>query len=234
MIRYVASKNRRRGSARHGIGLCPVKPDFCLCDSGITFDEGDSDDPIASVHRVGAFLRLEVIMLELDGTDDDFLPAGFAEPAAPECISCEPPRLKVLIVADDAADSLLIERCLEHMVRYEPQITTAGTLAAASFAAVSDDFDAILLDYDMPGIRGTELTVTFGSPTDRCPAVMLTRRLSPEFEREALSLGAAACLAKSGLTAKGLETTIHQAVRAHAEYCTLMALAVSRIGPAAD
>ena len=173
-------------------------------------------------------------MLELDGTDDDTVPTGFAEPLAPERISCEPPRLKILIVADDAADSLLIERCLNHMARYEPQITTAGTLAAAGFAAASDDFDVILLDGDMPGTRGMEPLATFGSPGDRCPALMLTRLLSPEAERLALSLGAAACLAMHDLSPKKLETTIHQALHAHAEHCTLMALTANPTGSAKD
>ena len=178
-------------------------------------------------------------MLELDGTDDDSLPMGFAEPPAPERISCEPPRLKILIVADDAAVSLLIERCLNHMARYEPQITTAGTLAAAGFAVASDDFDVILLDGDMPGTRGPgtlgmEPLATFGSPGDRCPALMLSRLLSPEAERLALSLGAAACLAMHDLSPKKLETTIHQALHAHAEHCTLMALTANPTGSAKD
>ena len=50
---------------------------------------------------------------------------------SPDDCSCEPPRIKVLCIDDDANSLLLMERCLRQLTRYEAQITTAGSIHLA-------------------------------------------------------------------------------------------------------
>ena len=166
-------------------------------------------------------------MLEVDGRDNETLNEGCNEACATEPASCEPPRLKVLLIEDDAVDSTLIERCLDHMAKYERQLTVAGTLAAALFAVSADDFDIILLSDGMRDTPAAALLAALGDPLERCPTVLLTSYRSPATEGQALSLGAAACLAKLGLSPKLLEACIEQALRQHAQHCTRMSLAAA-------
>ncbi len=156
-------------------------------------------------------------------------------------INSDPPRIKVLVVEDDAADFKLIERCLQHMALYETQIVLAGSLEAGRFAISADDFDLVLLDYEINGECGIDLLadMTRGGGL----GVILSSYLNSDMQHEALELGAAACLAKSDLSAKVLETVIRQALREQALQRTLKVLSrsglslpptSSRIAPAND
>lgn len=131
-------------------------------------------------------------------------------------VSCEPPRLKILVVEDDAGDYSLIERCLQHMSRYEPQIVLAGNLAAARFAVSADDFDLVLLDYGMDGECGIELLVDLARINRGCPCILLSGCLTSDMEMEAVVMGAAACLAKGDLSEKSLEAVVDQVLRGQA------------------
>lgn len=164
------------------------------------------------------------------------------EPRANEIeISCDPPRIKVLVVEDDAADFKLIERCLQHMALYEAQIVLAGSLEAGRFAISADDFDLVLLDYEINGECGVDLLADM---TERGGVgVILSSFLNSDMQHEALEMGAAACLAKCDLSAKVLETVIRQALREQALQQTLKVLSrsglslpptSSRIAPAND
>ena len=162
-------------------------------------------------------------MLDFDGIDDEIPMLGFEDSPSSEPVSCEPPRFKVLVVEDDAAVSSLIESCLADMALFEPHITIAGTIAAAQFAARADDFDVILVEENMCTSRGAEFINSLGDLSDRCPILLLTSGSSQN--DKAFSIGSLVCLGKDNLTPKMLETTIHQALCAHAQQCTLLALA---------
>ena len=174
-------------------------------------------------------------MLELDGAGFETLIRQCHEQRAADewtadepvaaPTNCDPPRLKVLLVEDDADDSMLVERCLDHMAHYEPQITVAGTLVAARFAFISDDFDVILLSDGLRSAPATELLAAFGDPLERCPVLVLTGYLPQADQALAVPDDAPACLAKSVLSPKVLETRIRQVLRTHAQHCTLMSIA---------
>ena len=172
-------------------------------------------------------------MLQFDGIDDEAPLMGFEDAPSPELVSCEPPRLKVLVVEDDPAALLGIEICLAHMALFEPQITIAGSTAAAQFAARADDFDVILVDENMCAGRGAEFLYALGDHPDRCPILLLTS--DPSRADKALSAASPVCLGRDDLSAKTLEKTIHQAICSHAQQCTLSALAPDRFaGVTAD
>ena len=159
-------------------------------------------------------------MLELYGTDDEASQPGIDDAPATERFSSEPSILKVLLIADDAANSMLIERCLYQMATYEPQITIAGSLAAARFAATADEFDVLLIDDDFAGLGEMPYLQMFGLEDDACPTVLLT---SSEANSPALT-GTLFTLKKAELSPAHLQSTIHEAICAHAQQCTMLAL----------
>lgn len=130
-------------------------------------------------------------------------------------VSCDPPSLQVLCVSNDAVSLALLERSLRQMARYEPRVTTAGTIMTACFALASDTFDMAIIDGDAMGAAGMELIAEFAQTKvaqTMCDFVLLTGCVSPEIEQAALMAGVARCLAKDELTAKRLEAVIHGAL----------------------
>lgn len=137
-------------------------------------------------------------------------------------LSCEPPRIKVLVVDDDPADRLLIERSLSHMARFEPQITTAGTLATARFCLTADEFDIVIADWHIGTACGTDI---LEQVSGECPVVLLSGALTPAMRRQALALGATAVMAKDKVDEKSIASVIERAVAAHARRASAAALA---------
>ena len=165
-------------------------------------------------------------MLELYGTDDEAAQPTTDDVPVSETFSSEPPSLKVLLIADEVENSMLIERCLREMSAYEPQITIAGSLGAARFAASVDEFDVLLIDDDFQGVGETNIYAMFGLEQDACPTVLLTssESLSPGSAITSSTLSTFSTLRKAELSPALLQATINRAIGAHAQQCTMLAL----------
>ncbi len=170
-------------------------------------------------------------MLEAVGTDVE-TGTMWCAPDAPttDRVTCEPPRLKVLLVEDNASTSVMIERCLNHIASFEPQITVAGSLKAAQFALGADDFDVVLIDDAMLKPENTHWLLGLGDAQDGCARVLLTGTEHLETASMSGDGTAAARLAKDNLSPKRLETSILSALRDHAGYCTRAALSSENLG----
>lgn len=154
---------------------------------------------------VGPFACLGVPVLELIGTYDLTMTnatgmcEAFDENERSRPASVEPPRLKVLLITDNAASSRRAEKALSHMSLFEPQITTAGTVAAARFALLADEFDVTLVDADMRDGDGSDINAVLAGLLDAGPV---------------LSLEAGT------MTPKGVQVAIDQAITTFAQRCS--------------
>ena len=122
---------------------------------------------------------------------------------------CEPPRLKVLVVEDNAADYERIEWCLLHMARYEPQITLAGNPGAARMAIACDDFDVVLVGCRQEAESRADTLCAVQGARGSGPALLLT-------SGPAGADGERGSLLKPELSPKALEAAILEAIRDHA------------------
>jgi len=66
--------------------------------------------------------------------------------------------MRLLIVDDEPA----VLRCLERILRMHYEVTTVERADAALILLAKRHFDAILVDVDMPGMRGDELKKHLG------------------------------------------------------------------------
>ena len=132
----------------------------------------------------------------LAASGDNEMPSTLARSAAAadEAAGYVPPRIKVLVVEDDAGDLALVERALAHLSRFEPQVTCVSRLVAARFCLAADDFDVVLADLGLGPDCGLDLIE--GSP---CPVVVMSGSLTPELTCAAMERGAAAAVAKCDL-----------------------------------
>lgn len=163
-------------------------------------------------------LFLGVPMLELSGTYDLTIsnPTGFGEASEEnprfDAAAPEPPRLKVLLIVDDAARSRRTERALAHMSLFEPHVTTAGTVPAARFALTADEFDVVLVDASMRDNRGGDVLAVLAASLDSCPVLLLADAEGSSVSTSSIRTGA--------VSPKSLQLAIHKAIMAFAQRCS--------------
>ena len=116
----------------------------------------------------------------------------------------------LLIVEDDPEMRELLSARFE---RNGCVVTTAATIAEALQAAAAREFDVALLDRRLSEESGLELMLELKSRKAGLQAIVLSGYADPEFEEEALELGAFAYLRKPCRLAE-IESAVHRAVAA--------------------
>lgn len=103
--------------------------------------------------------------------------------------------LRILIVEDDISVSKLIGLAIPELGIPH---TYVNVLSAEEGLELwkEEPFDLLLTDYNLPGMRGTELIATLKLRGVRVPMVLFTAYDSPNLMREARKLGIAAYIAK--------------------------------------
>lgn len=99
----------------------------------------------------------------------------------------------ILVVDDDPALRALFKVFLERF-GYTSELTQNGREALAKLAHVS--YDAVLLDYMMPGCTGLTVLEDIQRWYPSIPVVMLTGHIDTQVASQALAAGARACLYK--------------------------------------
>lgn len=115
--------------------------------------------------------------------------------------------LKILLVDDNADDTLITRRLLRSAGAAAYQVKVASSYAKAA-DALGGDFDVCLLDYELDGHTALDLLARFDFETLPGPVIILTNHDGQELDQTALQLGVADFLGKSELGADLLNRTI--------------------------
>ncbi len=99
----------------------------------------------------------------------------------------------ILVVDDDPALRTLFQALLEH---YGYTSETAKNGKEAETMLGQADYDAVLLDYMMPGITGLTVLQHIQQRHAATPVVMITGHAGDQVASQALAAGALACLYK--------------------------------------
>ncbi|MEK6543752.1 MAG: response regulator transcription factor [Elusimicrobiota bacterium] len=96
---------------------------------------------------------------------------------------------KILIAEDEEAHRILLERILKN-AGYEPTLVENGYEATKSLE--NHNFDAVILDWNMPKMDGGEVAswIRKHPKAKRMPILMLTVRRLPEQEVQGFECGA--------------------------------------------
>jgi CheY-like chemotaxis protein len=117
------------------------------------------------------------------------------------------PATRILVVEDDISISRLIGLAM-------PELNIPYTFSCVQSAEAAlkrwetESFDLLLTDYNLPGLRGTDLVQRLRERGHEVPMVIFTAYDSPQLAREVRQLNVAAYIAKPFLM-EDLLDTIH-------------------------
>ncbi len=120
-------------------------------------------------------------------------------------------RIRVLVVDDDRIDRLAIRRAIEQS-DLDAEIDEATT-AAEALAKGTSRFDCWLLDHDLPGMTGTELTRALRDSGDVTPVVLVTGQQNEELLQAAVDAGITDFFPKGDLSPRRIALRIRFAIR---------------------
>ncbi len=121
--------------------------------------------------------------------------------------------LALLLVDDDQVDRAAVRRALERG-GIEARVTEAPDFASARTVVLgSDHFDAVLLDFGLPGGDGLELLREARSAGIDTPVIVLTGQGDEALAVELMKAGATDYLQKGSLTKERLAQSLRQALR---------------------
>lgn len=122
-------------------------------------------------------------------------------------------RLEILVAEDSQPNQQLVQRLLE---RRGHSVTIADDGCAALRALAVKNFDVILMDVEMPGVDGIQVTSAIraaeAASGGHVPIVGVTAHTGPEGAERCLAAGMDACLHKP-LDVKQLNCVIEEALR---------------------
>lgn len=109
--------------------------------------------------------------------------------------SATDPGVHILLVEDDEADAVLLQRFLEPLV--DGTVQRARTLRSAVEAATRTRFDVVVLDLGLPDAWGLDTILRFNRLAPPVPVVVLTGTQAESFAERARRAGAVAFISKS-------------------------------------
>jgi len=120
--------------------------------------------------------------------------------------------LKILIVEDDAASRILLQRMLAKTPLPISEIGCADSLRASFELLDTNDFDVVMLDLNLPDSSGFETLVKTGEKWPHLAIVVVTGCTSEEIGLEAISMGAQEYLVKGRYDLTTLSKSVRYAV----------------------
>jgi len=128
-------------------------------------------------------------------------------------------QIRILVVEDDPAETLAIRRAIEES-GLDAEVETVRTASEALDEARNDAlgkaagrFDCWLVDHDLPGTTGTELTRQLRSRGDPTPVLLVTSQQDEELLQAAVDAGITDFLPKSDVSPSHLALRVRFAIR---------------------
>ena len=120
-------------------------------------------------------------------------------------------RMRILVIDDDLVDRLAIRRAVEQS-DLDAEVDEASN-ASEALRKGTASFDCWLLDHDLPGITGTELTRQLREQGDLTPVVLVTGQHNEELLQSAIDAGITDFFPKGDLSPRRLALRVRFAIR---------------------
>lgn len=134
-------------------------------------------------------------------------------------------RLNLLVIEDTTADFLLVQRHLKKngLTPHCHQVTNSADLATSLHAM---HWDAVLSDYNVPGMEFTENLVQIRAARTNIPVILISGTIGEEKAVELLKLGVTDFVLKNNLTrlVPAIARALHEVSERHAKQAAEQAL----------
>jgi CheY-like chemotaxis protein len=107
--------------------------------------------------------------------------------------------MSILVVEDNTDLQFILERCL---AKAGANVTVAGSGTEAMSLALSEQFDAVLMDIRLPDIDGDEVTKQLRGKGYHTPIVAMTAHIGKELKQKVLDAGCNGYLNKPATVAQ--------------------------------
>lgn len=121
-------------------------------------------------------------------------------------------RWKILLVEDDEDDFILTRTMLQEARGGVYDLEWMSDYASGKQAILSNQYDAVLMDYELGPRTGVELTREVTEMGCKAPVILLTGRGNYDIDVEAMQVGATDYLSKGEANASILERAIRYAI----------------------
>jgi len=121
-------------------------------------------------------------------------------------------RLKILTIDDDLVDRLAIRRAIDQS-GLVAEVFEAATASEAMAAVAEQRFDCLLLDHDLGGTTGIEITQQLRATGNMTPIVFVTGQHNEELLQAAVDAGVTDFFPKGDLSPRRLALRIRFAIR---------------------
>ncbi len=121
-------------------------------------------------------------------------------------------RLRILMIDDDVVDRLAIRRAIEQS-ELVADIEEANTGEDAIAKVTAGSYDCLLLDHDLPGTTGIELTKHLRAGGNLTPVIFVTGQQNEELLQAAVEAGVTDFFPKGDLSPRRLALRIRFAIR---------------------
>ncbi len=123
---------------------------------------------------------------------------------------------KILLAEDNPGDAALIEHRLAASRMMSAQVVQVDSLASTILALTHDDFDAVILDMNLPDSDGLETIVMVLQQALDIPLIVLSGEQEERIALEAIALGAQDYILKSRVLRENLCRIVRHAIERHA------------------
>jgi signal transduction histidine kinase len=120
-------------------------------------------------------------------------------------------RIRLLVVDDDDVDRLAIRRAVEHS-DLDAELREATTADEAR-PLLAQPFDCLLLDHDLPGVTGIELTRRLRGAGDLTPVILVTGAHDDDLLQTAVDAGITDFIPKSDVSPRRVALRVRFAIR---------------------
>ncbi|MBS1118086.1 MAG: Circadian input kinase [Deltaproteobacteria bacterium] len=120
--------------------------------------------------------------------------------------------VQILMIDDDVVDRLAIRRAIEQS-GYHADIDEASSAEEALLKLAAGTYNCLLLDHDLPGTTGIELTKQLRAAGNLTPVVFVTGQQNEELLQAAVDAGVTDFFPKGDLSPRRLALRIRFAIR---------------------
>jgi len=138
-----------------------------------------------------------------------------AEPKAEEVKFVYDRTIKILLIEDDEDDYLIAKKMLAEIKDIRFDLQWKSTYATGLEAMVKNEYDIVLLDYQLGEKNGLDLLREAGEKGCVLPVILLTGYGGREVDLEAMRAGAVDYLVKGRVDANILDRSIRYAIERH-------------------